>query len=55
METKWGGGGWHENRMVDGVTGDDGVRCGCVTGAFRPDGLAFTRPCKIFQAKVFKE
>ena len=38
--------------------------CGClrlnhnrwpgVTGAFWPDGLAFTRPCKIFQAKVFK-
>ena len=26
-----------------------------VTGAFRPDGLVFTRPCKIFQAKVFKE
>ena len=26
-----------------------------VTGAFWPDGLAFTRPCKIFQAKVFKE
>ena len=26
-----------------------------VTGAFRLDGLAFTRPCKIFQAKVFKE
>ena len=30
--------------------------CGTsVTGAFRPDGLVFTRPCKIFQAKVFKE
>ena len=27
----------------------------CVTGAFWPDGLAFTRPCKILQAKVFKE
>ena len=27
----------------------------CVMGAFRPDGLVFTRPCKIFQAKVFKE
>ena len=26
-----------------------------VTGAFRPDGLVFTRPCKIFQAKVFQE
>ena len=26
-----------------------------VTGAFRPDGLVFTQPCKIFQAKVFKE
>ena len=26
-----------------------------VTGALRPDGLVFTRPCKIFQAKVFKE
>ena len=26
-----------------------------VTGAFRPDGLVFTRPCKIFQAKVLKE
>ena len=26
-----------------------------VTGAFRPNGLVFTRPCKIFQAKVFKE
>ena len=26
-----------------------------VTGVFWPDGLAFTRPCKIFQAKVFKE
>ena len=26
-----------------------------VTGAFQPDGLAFTRPCKIFQAKVFQE
>ena len=26
-----------------------------VTGAFRPDGLVFTRPCKTFQAKVFKE
>ena len=30
-------------------------RSPCVTGAFWPDGLAFTRPCKIFQAKVFKE
>ena len=28
---------------------------GTVTGAFWLDGLAFTRPCKIFQAKVFKE
>ena len=28
---------------------------GSVTGAFRPDGLVFSRPCKIFQAKVFKE
>ena len=28
--------------------------CGDVTGAFRPDGLVFTRPCKIFQAEVFK-
>ena len=26
-----------------------------VTGAFWPDGLTFTRPCKIFQAKVFIE
>ena len=24
-------------------------------GAFRPDGLVFTRPCKIFQTKVFRE
>ena len=24
-------------------------------GVLRPDGLVFTRPCKIFQAKVFKE
>ena len=26
-----------------------------VTGAFRLDGLTCTRPCKVFQAKVFKE
>ena len=26
-----------------------------VTGAFWPDGLAFTRPCKILETKVFKE
>ena len=26
-----------------------------VTGAFRPYGLVFTRPCKFFQTKVFKE
>ena len=28
---------------------------GSVMGAFWPDGLAFTLPCKILQAKVFKE
>ena len=33
----------------------DPLWSGCVTGAFRPDGLVFTRPCKIFQAIVFKE
>ena len=26
-----------------------------MTGAFRPDSLVFTQPCKIFQAKVFQE
>ena len=35
METKWGGGRWHENRMVDEVTGDDGVRCGMWVGGMR--------------------
>ena len=29
--------------------------CGYVMGAFRPDGLVFTLPCKVYQAKVLKE
>ena len=34
------------------VWGVDAAGAGfAVTGAFRPDGLAFTQPCKMFQAK----
>ena len=50
-----GGNGWGDGDSDASGDSLSGASSGGVSAAFRPDGLVFTRPCKIFKEKKLED